>query len=54
MGAFSADLSVARTSYTVERMFLGAFADFTRTLQVKTATENRSATEFTFTTSLRF
>jgi hypothetical protein len=54
VGTFSAELSVSRTSYTVERIFLGAFADFTRNLQVKTAIEDRSITEFTFTTSLRF
>lgn len=54
VGAFSADLTLARTSYTVERIFLGAFSDFTRNLEVRTATEDRSITEFTFTTSLRF
>jgi hypothetical protein len=54
VGAFSAEFAIARTSYTIERVFLGAFADFTRNPDLNPAREDRSSTEFTFTTSLKF
>ena len=54
VGAFAADISIARTSFTVDRFFLGAFSDYTRSHQVFLAGEDQSTTEFTFTTSLRF
>ena len=52
--AFSIDLALSRSSYTVERIFLGSFNDLTLNRRTQSAREKRSLTEFSITAGLRF
>ncbi len=54
VGAFQADLAFSRQSYTVDRVFQGAFADFVRDPGVLMVREKRGLNRFSFSTSLRF
>lgn len=52
--AFSIDLALSRSSYTVERIFLGSFNDLTLNRRTQSAREKRSLTEVSITAGLRF
>lgn len=52
--AFSIDVALSRSSYTVERLFLGSFSDPSLNRRTQSAREKRSLTEFSITAGLRF
>jgi hypothetical protein len=54
IGAFSLDASYSRTSYTVDRLFLGSFSDLTISPRPTRVTEKHTVTELTLATTLRF
>lgn len=54
VGAFAFDVSYARSSFTLDRIFLGSFSDLTISPNPQVVREKRTSTEITLSSSLRF